>query len=124
MSESLPKQADRHRAPMTGQPMLGKTCRWCGAPATETITLEPTRYRSVTRRDPVSGENIKAQEVAQFAIVADVCEQHATVADREGGTPIPDPRRRKAQGVEQTCIFDMPGVEDDRRRNAIYGDAA
>lgn len=106
---------------MTG---FTKTCQWCGAPATDTVTLEPTRYRTVTETDPQTREKTRHQVVAQFAIVADVCDQHRNVADREGGAPIPDLRRRGAKGVEQTSIFDVLGDADAGPRNAILGSDA
>lgn len=80
-------------------------CQWCGQPAVECIEIEPAQHRMVTKRSPITGEAVTAPETVRFAIHADVCERHGGVRDREGGTPLRDPRRTKAVGTVQLNIF-------------------
>lgn len=87
------------------QPQLGRYCQWCGEPAIDEILIEPAQYRIVTKLNPISGEAIRAPEISRFAITADVCAAHYEIRDRAGGKPLPDLRRRKAEGVEQLDIF-------------------
>lgn len=102
-----------------------KTCQWCDREAVTSIVLEPTRYRSTTKKDPVTGERVPTTVVAQFEICADACEQHRNVADRPAGQPLADPRRKKAEGIEQATVYDfLEGGPKNGPADAIRGDAA
>lgn len=105
---------------MTSQPMLGRFCRWCNEPAVDSILIEPAQYKTVGMRNPETGAMVYAPQVVKFAISADVCEHHRGVRDREGGTPLPDFRRRKAKDVVQLDIFDAH--VEHQPNNAIKGE--
>lgn len=100
-------------------------CYWCGRPAGGRIEIQPARYRKVTKVDPQTGERVSRDEVAEFAIYADVCGEHAQITEDQP-VPIDKLRRKRASKAQQTTIYDVPGVgvdpADTRKRSAIYGD--
>jgi len=73
---------------MSDQTILGKTCAWCGEPATTTIELEPERFGMV--KDGFGGSR---KALVRQAVRADVCPEHANVRDRVGGVTIRGARR-------------------------------
>ena len=106
---------------MTGQGVIGRDCAWCGLPASREVEVQPARYRTVSRRDPVTGRRTAHQQFERAAIVAAVCNTHEQIT-RGQPPPVPIPRQRTARGVEQLGMFAIPG--DQRSRNAIQGETA
>ena len=102
---------------MNGQGVIGRECAWCGLPAVGDVELEPTRYRTVSRRDPMTGKRTTQQAFVRAAIRAPVCTEHQHIT-RGQPAPVPVPRQRTAQGVEQLGMFATSA--DERLRNAIY----
>lgn len=84
---------------------MNDPCAWCDAPAIDRVLIQPGQYKAVAILHPRTGEPVVAQQASRFAIWAYVCTEHRTIRDREGGTPIPDKRRRKAADVDQLDIF-------------------
>lgn len=93
-------------------------CYWCGAPAVDTVELEPAVRKMVTMIGP-SGVPIVAPQATRFAVTAKVCETHREVRDREPGAPLRDSRRRKATGVEQLDIFGGSTADPRKPGNAL-----
>ena len=104
---------------MTGQGVLGRDCAWCGLPATAEVEVQPARYRTVSRRDPVSGRRIAHQVFERAAIVVAVCDTHEQITCGQP-PPVPIPRQRTARNVEQLGMFAVTG--DERSRSAIEGE--
>lgn len=104
---------------MTGQGLIGRDCAWCGLPATTEVEVQPARYRTVTRRDPVTGKRTAHQQFERAAIVVAVCDTHGQIT-RGQPPPVSIPRQRTARGVDQLGMFPIPGEE--RSRNAIQGE--
>jgi len=102
---------------VNGQGMIGPGCAWCGLPAVGEVEVQPAQQRSVTRRDPISGERTTHQVFVRAAIRVPACSEHQHITT---GQPAPTavPRQRTAQGVEQLGMF--PDDRDERLRNAIY----
>ena len=104
---------------MTGQGVIGRDCAWCGLPATTEVEVQPARYRTVSRRDPVTGKRTTHQVFERAAILAAICDTHEQIT--HGQPPaVPIPRQRTARGVEQLGMFPITG--DERWRNAIGGE--
>jgi len=103
---------------VNGQGVIGRECAWCGLPAVGDVELEPTRYRTVSRRDPITGKRTTQQAFVRAAIRAPVCNEHQHITHGQPA-PIPVPRHRTAQGVEQLSMF---ATADEGLRNAIYGE--
>ena len=97
--------------------MIGRDCAWCGLPAVGDVELEPARYRTASRRDPMTGRRTTHQAFVRAAIRAPVCTEHQHITTGQPG-PVPIPRQRTAQGVEQLGMFATSSEE--RLRNAIY----
>jgi hypothetical protein len=97
--------------------MIGPGCAWCGLPAVAQVEVEPARYRTVNRRDPMTGKRTAHQEFVRAAIVVPVCDTHQHVT-RGQLAAVPVPRQRTAHDVEQLGMF--PATADERLRNAIY----
>jgi hypothetical protein len=104
---------------VTGQGMIGRDCAWCGLPAIGEVEVQPARYRTVSRRDPVTGKRTAHQVFERAAIVVAVCDTHEQVT-RGQEAAVPIPRQRTARGVEQLGMF--PVTSDERSRNAIGGE--
>jgi hypothetical protein len=104
---------------MSGQGVMGRDCGWCGLPAVCDVETQPAQYRTVSRRDPVSGERVTHQRLLQAAIVVPACDEHRTITAGESA-PVGLPNRRKARGVEQLGL--LVTADDARQRNAIYGE--
>ena len=102
---------------MNGQGVIGRECAWCGLPAVGDVELEPARYRTVSRRDPVTGKRTTHQAFVRAAIRAPVCTEHEHIT-HDQPPPVPVPRQRTARGVEQLGMFAT--TPDERLRNAIY----
>ena len=102
---------------MNGQGVIGPGCAWCGLPAVGDVELQPARYRTVSRRDPMTGKRTTQQAFVRAAIRAPVCTEHQHITTGQPA-PIPVPRQRTAQGVEQLGMFTT--TADERLRNAIY----
>jgi hypothetical protein len=101
---------------VNGQSRIGPGCAWCGLPAVGDVELEPARYRTVSRRDPITGQRTSQQAFARAAIRAPVCNEHQHITTGQA-PPIPVSRQRTAQGVEQLGMF--ANTADEQLRNAI-----
>jgi hypothetical protein len=97
--------------------MIGSGCAWCGLPAVAKVEVQPARYRTVSRRDPVTGQRTAHQEFVRAAIRVPACSEHEHITQGQP-PPVPIPRQRTAHGVEQLGMF--PATADERLRNAIY----
>jgi hypothetical protein len=98
--------------------MIGPGCAWCGLPAVAEVEVQPAQYRSVSRRDPVTGKRSSYQAFVCAAIVVPACDEHQHITT--GHPPaVPVPRQRTAKGVEQLGMFPA-STEQERLRNAIY----
>ena len=102
---------------MTGQGVIGRDCAWCGLPAVGELEIQPAQYRTVSRRDPVTGKRTTYQAFVRAAIVVAVCGEHEHIKTGQPA-PVPIPRQRIAKGVEQLGMF--ASSEQERVRNAIY----
>jgi hypothetical protein len=102
---------------VSGQGVIGRECAWCGLPAVGDVELEAARYRTVSRRDPMTGKRVTHQAFVRAAIRAPVCNEHQTITHGQP-PPVPIPRQRTAQGIEQLGMFAT--TPDERLRNAIY----
>ena len=89
---------------MTGQGVIGRDCAWCGLPATCVVEVQPAQYRTVSRRDPVTGKRTARQVFERAAIVVAVCDTHQQVTVRQPA-PVPIPRQRTARGIQQLDMF-------------------
>jgi hypothetical protein len=98
---------------VTGQGVLGRDCAWCGLPATTEVEVQPVRYRTVSRRDPVTGKRTAHQVFERAAVVVPVCDTHEQIT-RGQAPPVPIPRQRTARGVEQLGLFDTAGDGEAR----------
>jgi hypothetical protein len=104
---------------MNGQGVIGRECAWCGLPAVGEVEVEPVQYRTVSRRDPVTGKRTTQQAFVRAAIGAPVCTEHERIT-RGQPPPVPVPRQRTARNVEQLGMFAT--TADERLRNAIHGE--
>jgi hypothetical protein len=102
---------------VTGQGVIGRECAWCGLPAVGEIEVQPAQYRTVSRRDPVTGKRAAYQAFVRAAIVVAVCDEHQHITSGQPA-PVAVPRQRTAKGVEQLGMF--AATADERLRNAIY----
>jgi hypothetical protein len=102
---------------VTGQGVIGRYCAWCGLPAVGETEVQPARYRTVSRRDPMSGRRTTHQVFVRAAIVVAVCDTHQHIT-RGQPAAVPVPRQRTAHDVEQLGMFATRSEE--RLRNAIY----
>jgi hypothetical protein len=89
---------------VTGQGVIGRYCAWCGVPATGEVEVQPAHYRTVSRRDPVTGKWTAHQVFERAAVVVPVCDTHEQIT-RGQPPPVPVPRQRTARGVEQLGLF-------------------
>ncbi len=101
---------------MNGQGVIGRECAWCGLPAVGDVELQPARYRTVSRRDPMTGKRTTHQAFVRAAIRVPVCNEHQHITHGQAG-PVPVPRQRTARNVEQLGMF--TNGADERLRNAI-----
>jgi hypothetical protein len=93
---------------MTGQGELGRECAWCGLPAVGEIEVQPARYRTISRIDPLTGRRVAHQRLVQAAIRVPVCDAHKHVTT--GQLPaVGIPRERKIKGVDQLDLFATNG---------------
>jgi hypothetical protein len=83
------------------------------------VEVQPAHYRTVGRRDPVTGKRTSHQVFVRAAIRVPVCNEHQTITQGQP-TPVPVPRQRTAHGVEQLGMFTT--TPDERLRNAIHGE--
>jgi hypothetical protein len=97
--------------------MIGQACAWCGLPAVGEIEVQPARYRSLGRVDPVIGDRGAYRQLVRCAVRVLVCDEHQHITTAQPGA-VPVPRQRAAKGVEQLGMF--PVTADERLRNAIY----
>jgi hypothetical protein len=81
--------------------------------------VQPARYRTASRRDPMTGKRTAHQVFERAAIVVPVCDTHEQIT-RGQPAPVPIPRQRTARGVEQLGMFPVTGGE--RSRKAIQGE--
>jgi len=102
---------------VNGQGVIGPGCAWCGLPAVGDVELQSARYRTVSRRDPMTGRRTTQQAFVRAAIRAPVCSEHQHIATGQPAS-VPVPRQRTAQGVDQLGMFAT--TADERLRNAIY----
>jgi hypothetical protein len=102
---------------VTGQGAIGRDCAWCGLPAVGEIEVQPAQYRTVSRKDPVTGKRAAHRAFVRAAIVVPVCDEHQHIRSGQPA-PVSVPRQRAAKGVEQLGMF--PASPDVRLRNAIY----
>jgi hypothetical protein len=92
---------------VTGQGVLGRDCAWCGLPATAEVEVQPAHYRTVRRRDPVTGKRMTHQQFERAAVVVPVCDTHRQITHGQPG-PVAIPRQRTARGVQQLGLFATP----------------
>jgi len=102
---------------VNGQGVIGPGCAWCGLPAVGDVEVQPAQHRTVTRRDPISGERATHQVFTRAAIRVPACSEHQQIKAGQRA-PVGLPRQRTAQNVEQLGMF--PDDRDERLRNAIY----
>ena len=102
---------------MTGQGVIGRDCAWCGLPAVGETEVQPAQYRTVSRRDPVTGKRTTHRAFVRAAIVVPVCDTHQTITHGQPAA-VSVPRQRTARGVEQLSIF--TSSSEERLCNAIY----
>jgi hypothetical protein len=102
---------------VTGQGVIGRDCAWCGLPAVGELEVQPAQYRTISRRDPVTGKRTTYQAFMRAAIVVPVCSEHEHITTGQP-PPVPIPRQRTARGIEQLGMF--ANSDDERLRNAIY----
>jgi hypothetical protein len=102
---------------VTGQGLIGRECAWCGLPAVGELEIQPARYRSVRRRDPVTGKRTAHQQFERAAIVVAVCGKHEHMTSGQPAA-VPIPRQRTARGIEQLGLF--ASTPQERLRNAIH----
>jgi hypothetical protein len=81
------------------------------------VEVEPARYRTVSRRDPLTGKRTSQQAFVRTAIRAPVCTEHEHITTGQP-PPVPVPRQRTARNVEQLGMFAT--TADERLRHAIY----
>jgi hypothetical protein len=93
---------------VTGQGVLGRDCAWCGLPATAEVEVQPAHYRTVSRRDPVTGKRMTHQQFERAAVIAAVCDTHRQITHGQPA-PVPIPRQRTARGVQQLGLFASGG---------------
>ena len=98
---------------MTGQGVIGRDCAWCGLPATTEVEVQPMRYRTVNRRDPMTGKRTAHQQFERAAVVVPVCDTHEHIT-RGQPAPMPVPRQRTARGVQQLDMFATPSGGETR----------
>jgi hypothetical protein len=103
---------------VNGQGVIGPGCAWCGLPAVGEVEVEPVQYRTVSRRDPITGKRTSRQVFVRAAIRAPVCTEHEHITTGQP-PPVPIPRQRTARNVEQLGMF--ADTADERLRNAIHG---
>jgi hypothetical protein len=101
---------------VTGRGVIGRECAWCGLPAVGELEIQPAQYRTVSRRDPVSGRRTAYQRLVQAAIVVAVCDEHQYVTSGQP-PPVAVPRQRTAKDVDQLGLFAVGG--EARLRNTI-----
>jgi hypothetical protein len=102
---------------VTGQGVIGRDCAWCGLPATSEVEVQPAQYRTVGRRDPISGKRIAHQVFERAPIMAAVCDTHQQIT-RGQPAPVGIPRQRTARGVDQLGLFASTAVRDTIGREA------
>jgi hypothetical protein len=89
---------------MTGQDVIGRDCAWCGLPAVGEVEVQPAQFRTVSRRDPVTGRRTTQQAFVRAAILAPVCTEHQDITTGQV-RPVAIPRQTTARGVEQLDLF-------------------
>jgi hypothetical protein len=104
---------------VTGQGVTGRDCVWCGLPAVGEAEVQPAQYRTVSRRDPVTGKRTAHQQFVRAAVVVPVCDTHEQITRGQAG-PVPIPRQRTADSVEQLGMFAV--TADERLPTAIHGE--
>jgi hypothetical protein len=104
---------------VNGQGMIGRDCAWCGLPAVGGVEVQPAHYRTVSRRDPVTGKRTTHQAFVRAAIRVPVCNAHEHITAGQPGS-VPIPRQRTVRNVEQLGMF--ANAADERLRNAIHGE--
>jgi len=104
---------------VNGQGVIGRDCAWCGLPAVGDVEVQPAHYRTVSRRDPITGKRTTHQAFVRAAIRVPVCNEHQHITT---GQPraVPIPRQRSARNVEQLGMFAT--TADERLRSAIHGE--
>jgi hypothetical protein len=93
---------------VTGQGVLGRDCAWCGLPATGEVEVQPAHYRTVSRRDQVTGKRMARQQFERAAVVVAVCDTHRQITHGQS-SPVPIPRQCTARGVQQLGLFPSGG---------------
>jgi hypothetical protein len=87
---------------VSGQGVLGRPCAWCGLPATGEVEVQAARYRTVSRRDPVTGKRTAHQQFERAAVVVPIRDTHRQIT-RSQPPPVSVPRT--AQSVQQLDMF-------------------
>jgi hypothetical protein len=98
---------------MSGQGVIGRDCAWCGLPATTELEIQPARYRTVSRRDPVTGKRTAHQVFERAAVIVPVCDTHEQIT-RGQPAVVPIRRQRTARGIEQLGLFATPSGSETR----------
>jgi hypothetical protein len=101
-----------------GQGVIGRDCAWCGLPAVCEIEVQPAEYRTVSRRDAVSGERIADRRLVRLAIRVAACDAHRDITIGQPRAVV-SPRHRSARGP-QLGLF--ASAEQQRMRDAILGE--
>jgi hypothetical protein len=89
---------------VSGQGVIGRDCAWCGLPATGEVEVQPAHYRTVSRRDPITGKRTAHQVFERAAVVVPVCDRHEQITHGQPA-PVPIPRQRIARGIEQLGLI-------------------
>lgn len=97
---------------------IERRCDWCVKPAAFVLEIAPGQYKMVTMIGP-RGVPISAPQATRFAIHAFACADHRDIRDHEAGSPLPDPRRRRAKGVQQLDIFGGSTADPRKPGNAL-----
>jgi hypothetical protein len=102
---------------VNGQGVIEPGCAWCDLPAVGEVEVQPAQYRTVSRRDLVTGKRTSHQAFVRAAIRVPACDEHQHIT-RGQPPPVPVPRQRTARNVEQLGMF--ANTDTERLRNAIY----
>jgi len=104
---------------VSGLGVIGRDCAWCGLPAVGVVEVQPARYRTVSRVDPVTGERTADRRLVCAAITAAACDEHRQITAGQPRRVWP-PREGRACAVSQLGLFATGG--EARLRDAIYGE--
>jgi hypothetical protein len=90
---------------MAGQGTLGAECAWCGLPAVCDVEVQPARYRTVSRLDPMTGKRTAHQRLVQAPIRVSVCDEHRDITSGQPRAPGIPRERKTRERVDQLDLF-------------------